>query len=50
MIKKRLVSLMADSKKYIGYMVLWQWLALLMQVAAVFTAADMVERAFFPAG
>ncbi len=50
MIKKRLVSLMADSKKYIGYMVLWQWLALLMQVAAVFTAADLVERAFFPAG
>ncbi|MDE7318127.1 MAG: ABC transporter ATP-binding protein/permease [Lachnospiraceae bacterium] len=50
MIKKRLVSLLADSKKYIGYMVLWQWLALLAQVLAVFTASDLLERAIFSGG
>ena len=44
MIKKRLVSLLADAKKYIGYTVLWQWLALVSQVVAVFTIAGVMEE------
>lgn len=44
MIKKRLVSLLADAKKYIGYTVLWQWLALLSQMVAVFTIAGVLEK------
>ena len=44
MIKKRLISLLADAKKYIGYVVLWQWVALLSQIVAVFTIAGIVEH------
>lgn len=44
MIKKRLVSLLADAKKYIGYTVLWQWLALVSQIVAVFTIAGVLEK------
>ena len=44
MIKKRLVSLLADAKKYIGYTVLWQWLALVSQMVAVFTIAGVLEK------
>ena len=44
MIKKRLISLLADAKKYIGYVVLWQWTALLSQIVAVFTIAGIVEH------
>ena len=44
MIKKRLVSLLADAKKYIGYTVLWQWLALVSQVVAVFTITGVMEE------
>lgn len=43
MIKKRLIELLAHSKKYIGYTVMWQWLALLSQIAAVFQIAGIME-------
>ncbi len=44
MIKSRLVGLLSHAKKYIVYTILWQWLALLSQILAVFTIADLLER------
>ena len=41
MIKTRLIKLLSHSKKYIAYIVFWQWIALLAQVTAVFTIADL---------
>lgn len=41
MIKTRLIKLLSHSKKYIAYTVFWQWIALLAQVTAVFTIADL---------
>lgn len=43
MIKTRLVGLLSHAKKYIVYTILWQWAALLSQVIAVFTVADLLE-------
>lgn len=45
MIKTRLVGLLSHAKKYIVYTILWQWLALFSQIAAVFTIAGLVEAA-----
>ena len=42
MIKTRLIKLLSHSKKYIAYTVFWQWIALLAQVTAVFTIADLL--------
>lgn len=47
MIKKRLIELLAHSKKYIGYTVMWQWLALLSQIAAVFQIAAIMEGVLY---
>lgn len=44
MIKTRLVGLLSQSKKYIAFTVLWQWLALLTQILAVFTMAGLLEQ------
>lgn len=44
MIKTRLVGLLSHAKKYIVYTILWQWAALLSQVVAVFTIANLLER------
>lgn len=44
MIKTRLVGLLSHAKKYIVYTILWQWIALLSQVAAVFKIADILEN------
>lgn len=46
MIKTRLIKLLADSKKYIFYQILWQWISLLCQVLLVFEAAKLIEAAF----
>lgn len=43
MIKTRLVSLLAHTKKYIAQMVLWQWVALLGQIIAIFSIGTMVD-------
>ena len=43
MIKTRLVGLLSHAKKYIVYTILWQWAALLSQVLAVFSIADLLE-------
>lgn len=47
MIKTRLVGLLSHAKKYIAYTILWQWAALLSQVLAVFTIADLLERVVY---
>lgn len=44
MIKTRLIQLLSHSKKYIVYTILWQWMALLSQVVAVFTIANVFEN------
>ena len=46
MIKTRLVALLSHAKKYIIQNVFWQWAALLAQIAAVFSAAGLLESAF----
>lgn len=47
MIKTRLVGLLSHAKKYIIYAILWQWVALLSQVLAVFSIADLLERVIY---
>ena len=47
MIKKRLVELLASSRKYVVLQVVWQWLSLLAQITAIFTIADLVQQALF---
>ena len=49
MIKMRLVGLLSHAKKYIVYTILWQWLALLSQVFAVFSIANLLERVVYRA-
>lgn len=43
MIKTRLVGLLSHAKKYIVYIIIWQWIALLSQIAAVFSIAGLLE-------
>lgn len=45
MIKTRLLGLLSHAKKYIVYTVLWQWLALISQIVAVFTIANLLGTA-----
>lgn len=45
MIKKRLLTLLFEGKKYIVYNVLWQWIALLFQIVVIFSATRLLERA-----
>ena len=47
MIKTRLVGLLSHAKKYIVYTILWQWIALLSQVAAIFSIAGLLERVLY---
>ena len=47
MIKTRLVGLLSHAKKYIVYTILWQWLALLSQVMAVFSIVGLLEKVFY---
>ncbi len=49
MIKMRLVRLLSHAKKYIVYNIVWQWIALLAQMAAVFSIAGFLEKVFFMA-
>ena len=43
MIKKRLVGLLPHAKKHIMFQVLWQWIALLAQIAMIFTVTGLLE-------
>lgn len=47
MTKTRLVGLLSHAKKYIVYTILWQWLALLSQVIAVFSIAELLEKVIY---
>ena len=47
MIKKRLVGLLSHAKKYIGFQVFWQWLALITQITAVFHIAGLLENVLY---
>lgn len=47
MIKKRLIGLLKDSKKYIVQNVLWQWLGLLAQIAAILAVGQFLDAAIF---
>lgn len=49
MIKTRLVRLLSHAKKYIVYTILWQWFALLSQVFAVFSIANLLEHVVYRA-
>lgn len=46
MIRKRLFSLMAESKKYIVLNILWQWLGLLASIVAMFTVGQLLEEGY----
>uniref|UniRef100_UPI0040573D1D ABC transporter ATP-binding protein/permease n=1 Tax=Agathobacter sp. TaxID=2021311 RepID=UPI0040573D1D len=43
MIKTRLIKLLNHVGKYVAYNILWQWFAMLSQVIAVFTIANMMQ-------
>lgn len=43
MVKKRLVQLMGDSKRYIAQNVLWQWVALAASIITMVTAGQLVD-------
>lgn len=45
MIKTRLIRLLSHAKKYIVYQVLWQWIALVSQIVAIFQVAGLLKRA-----
>lgn len=47
MIKKRLIGLLKESKKYIVQNVLWQWMGLLAQIAAIFAIGQLLDAAIF---
>lgn len=47
MIKTRLVRLLSHARKYIVYNVMWQWIALLAQIAVVFSIAHLLEQVIF---
>ena len=46
MIKTRLIRLLSHARKYLVFNVLWQWLALLCQIAVVFSIAALLEGVF----
>ncbi|MBE6466564.1 ABC transporter ATP-binding protein/permease [Denitrobacterium detoxificans] len=43
MIKTRLLKLLADSKKYIVYQVIWKWISLIAQIVIVFQVAALLQ-------
>ena len=44
MIKTRLIKLLSHAKKYIVYQVLWQWIALISQMVAIFRVAGLLQQ------
>ena len=43
MIKTRLVRLLSHTKKYIVQTIIWQWIALLGQIASIFAIGRLVD-------
>lgn len=50
MIKTRLVGLLSHAKKYIIYQVIWQWFALLCQIAMIYCASVFAGTGAVPDG
>lgn len=46
MIKKRLIELLGDSKKYIYLSVLFKWMALISQIAIVYASVNLIKLVF----
>lgn len=46
MIKTRLLKLLSSGKKYIAYNIIWQWLALISQIVAVFQIGRLAESVY----
>lgn len=46
MIKTRLLKLLSSGKKYIAYNIIWQWLALISQIVAVFQIGMLAESVY----
>lgn len=46
MIKTRLLKLLSSGKKYITYNIIWQWLALISQIVAVFQIGMLAESVY----
>lgn len=46
MIKKRLINLLPEAKKYVVFTVLFQWLALVSQVGAVYAVASFLNMLY----
>lgn len=46
MIKKRLIELLGDSKKYIYISVLFKWMALISQIAIVYASVNLIKLVF----
>jgi len=46
MIKKRLIQFLAHAKRYVYLNVVWQWVALISQIAAVFFIGRLLENLF----
>lgn len=45
MIKKRLIQLLSEAKKYIIYQVIWMWLSLICQIVLVYSIAKLLDAA-----
>lgn len=46
MIKKRLIELLSDEKKYIIYIIFFQWISLLSQIVIIFNLSSLIEEAY----
>lgn len=46
MIKKRLIQLLSDAKKYVVLQVIWKWVALFCQIVMVFMISLLLEEAW----
>lgn len=47
MIKKRLIELLKDSKKYIYYNIIFQWLGLISQIITVYAITILLDKIIF---
>lgn len=45
MIKKRLIQLLSEAKKYIIHQVIWMWLSLICQIILIYSIARLLEAA-----
>ena len=46
MINKRLINILPESKKYVGYIVLFKWLALVSNIVCIFAIGDIINRIY----